>query len=156
MTSPNPADPTSGATPGAYGEPTSTPYGEPTSGAAPGAYGNPGAAPAPYGAVNPTPAWAPGYPPPYAGPRPTNGMAIASLVTGIVALFSCSLLGGVAVYLAKRAREEIRTKGEEGEGLATAGLVIGWIGVGLGVLTLVFLLLYFGVVGYAIFSSTNT
>lgn len=127
MTSPNPVDPTSGATPGAYGEHT----------------------PAPYGAVNP----AHGYPPPYPVARSTNGMAIASLVTSIVALFSCSLLGAVGVYLAKRAREEIRTKGEDGEGLATAGLVIGWIGVGLGILGILFLVLYFGVLGFAIWGA---
>ncbi|MGI5213247.1 DUF4190 domain-containing protein [Plantactinospora sp. CA-290183] len=104
--------------------------GEPTAGPA----GNPGY---------------PGYPgyPAYQIRRPTNSTAIAALVTSLVALLGCQLVGVVAIYLANRARTEIRASGEEGDGLATAGLIIGWIAVGLGVLTLLVLLAYVGFIG---------
>jgi hypothetical protein len=92
------------------------------------------------------PAWVPSHPP-YVR-RPTNSMAIASMITGIVGLMSCPVLGVIAVYLGKRAREEIRTAGEDGDGLAIVGLVTGWIGIGLSALTLIGFLL---VVGYALF-----
>ena len=74
-------------------------------------------------------------PPTEAAPPPslagrTNGKAIASLVLGIVGLtglpFVCSIL---AVIFGRSARREIATTGEGGEGLATAGVVLGWIGI---------------------------
>jgi len=71
---------------------------------------------------------------------PTNGMAIASLVLGIGGLTILPLLGSiVAIILGTMARKEIRQRPTEisGEGLATAGIVLGWITVGLSVLGLV-------------------
>lgn len=123
---------------------------DPVSGADFGQHG----ASAPYAGVpdaGAQPQWTPGYPgqpgyPGYPAPRPTNGMAIAALVTGVVSLFSCQLIGGVAVYLAKRARAEIETSGEDGAGLATAGLVLGWVALGLFGLTVLLLLAYIAVV----------
>jgi hypothetical protein len=60
----------------------------------------------------------------------TNGKAIASLVLGIVGLtglpFVCSIL---AVVFGRGARREIAASGEGGEGLATAGIVLGWVGI---------------------------
>ncbi|GAB2946700.1 hypothetical protein GCM10027280_39360 [Micromonospora polyrhachis] len=91
-------------------------------------------------------------PPPYPQPqfvirRPTNNMAIASLVVALASLFTCTLLGGIAVYLGNRSRAEIRNTGEEGDGLALAGIIVGWIGVGLGVITALFLVGYFVLMG---------
>ncbi|MBF9127799.1 DUF4190 domain-containing protein [Plantactinospora sp. S1510] len=103
----------------------------------------------------PQPTWAPGYPT-YQVRRPTNSMAIAAMITGIVALFSCQLIGVVAVYLAKRAREEIQASGEEGAGFATAGLVLGWIAIGLAALSILALLAYFGLIGLIFATSSNT
>jgi hypothetical protein len=62
----------------------------------------------------------PNYPPP---PRPTNGMAIGSLV--------CALTGISlpAVIMGSIARAQIKDKNEAGDGLAVAGLVIGWLGM---------------------------
>ncbi|HEX2772315.1 MAG TPA: DUF4190 domain-containing protein [Micromonosporaceae bacterium] len=75
----------------------------------------------------------PGYPAP-AAYRPTNGLAVAAFVIGLVGLFSCPLLGGVAVYLATRARTDIRATGEGGDSLALAGLIVGWCALAIGVL----------------------
>ncbi|MDG4791691.1 DUF4190 domain-containing protein [Micromonospora sp. WMMD1102] len=116
----------------------------------PGAAGQPGWAPGHAG-------WAPGHPGyPYVVRRPTNGMAIAALVTGIVALFSCQLVGGVAIYLAKKARTEIQATGEEGSGFATAGLVLGWVSLGLVALGLLFFLAYLGFMGVLFATTAST
>src|SRR3990170_690939 len=60
----------------------------------------------------------------------TNGMAIASLVLGIVWVYGVgSILALVFGYMAKG---QIDGSGgrETGRGMATAGIVLGWIGVG--------------------------
>jgi hypothetical protein len=87
-------------------------------------------------------------PPPHAPPR-TSGLAVAALACGIAGLTLLPVLASIAaVVLGIMARDELRrdpTLG--GDGMATAGLVLGWIGVAfaaLGVLLLVgFVLLVF-------------
>ncbi|MEU4510333.1 DUF4190 domain-containing protein [Nonomuraea wenchangensis] len=81
---------------------------------------------------------------PYAAPpppqRPTNGMAVASLVLGIVGLISCGLTSIVGVILGHIALARIKRSGEEGQGMAVAGLVTSYIMVVINVL----LLIWFG------------
>jgi len=61
-------------------------------------------------------------------------MAVASLALGVTWLWWIgSVLALVFGYLARR---QIAERGESGAGLATAGIVLGWIGVGLLALTL--------------------
>ena len=72
-------------------------------------------------------------PPPPGPPAPvrqTNGFAIASLVLSLAAVGIGSIL---AVIFGVMARREIRASegAQGGEGLATAGLVIGWVGLAL-------------------------
>jgi hypothetical protein len=77
-----------------------------------------------------SPAYPPYYYPP---PRRTNGMAIASMVLGIVWIYWIgSILALIFGYVA---RKQIRERHEGGDGMATAGIVLGWVGVG--VLTIV-------------------
>ena len=59
----------------------------------------------------------------------TNGLAIASLLFGIFWLGGIGSLA--ALVLGYRARREIRNSagGQRGSGLATIGIVLGWIGV---------------------------
>lgn len=89
--------------------------------------------------ARPAPSRAP-YAPAATGPTtPTSGMAIASLVLGIGGLTLLPLLGSVlAVILGYMARNEIRRRPDEisGEGLAMAGIVLGWIAIGLAALGL--------------------
>jgi hypothetical protein len=75
-------------------------------------------------------------PPPPAAPRRTSGLAIAALVCGIAGLTVFPVLASVAaVVLGILARDELRRdRALGGEGMATAGLVLGWIGVALAVL----------------------
>ena len=61
------------------------------------------------------------------GPR-TNGLAIASLVTGILSWVMCPLFAGVmAIIFGHIARGQIKRSGEAGGGLAIAGLVLGYV-----------------------------
>lgn len=61
-----------------------------------------------------------------------NGFAIASLTMGVLGLSALPLIGAVlALVFGYRARREIANSGESGEGLATAGVILGWVGVGL-------------------------
>ena len=65
------------------------------------------------------------------GGERTNGMAIASLVLGIVWIWWIgSILALVFGYIA---RQQIRDSGglQKGGGMALAGIILGWIGVGL-------------------------
>lgn len=77
---------------------------------------------------------------------PTHPLAIVSLVTGILGLTLCVGLGGViALITGYMARNEIREKPGlyTGEGLATAGLALGGVGLAYFVLSLVL-----GVLGF--------
>lgn len=84
--------------------------------------------PQPYG----PPPYGYGYPP----LQRTNGLAIASMVLGIVWIYWIgSILALVFGYVAKK---QIRERGEGGGGMATAGIVLGWVGVGVLCIPLVF------------------
>jgi hypothetical protein len=66
--------------------------------------------------------------------RPTNDKALISLIAGILGLTLLPLIGSiVAVVTGGMARREIRDSAGAygGEGMATAGLVLGWIGIAL-------------------------
>lgn len=57
----------------------------------------------------------------------TNGLAIGSLITGILGFFIL-LTSPVAVILGHMSLSKIKKTGENGRGLAIAGLVLGYIG----------------------------
>jgi uncharacterized membrane protein len=59
----------------------------------------------------------------------TNPLAIASLVCGLAQPFTGGLTMIPAVILGHVAHSQIRRSGERGGALATAGLVLGWIGI---------------------------
>ena len=96
------------------------PYGQPS-----GQYGQPYGQPAqPYG----QPVAPYGYPP----TPTTNGLAIASLVVSIISLTAClGATGIVGAILGHVAKGQIRQRNDQGGGLATAGIIIGWIGFAL-------------------------
>jgi hypothetical protein len=61
----------------------------------------------------------------------TNRLAIAALVFGIVSFFGLFPAGIVAIILSHKAKRKIRQTGENGRGLAKAGLILGYIGIAL-------------------------
>ena len=65
------------------------------------------------------------YPPP-AAPA-TNSLAVASLICGLAEIPTLGVSAIPAVILGSMARHQIRETGERGEGLAVAGLILGWI-----------------------------
>ncbi len=58
----------------------------------------------------------------------TNGMAIASLACGIGQLLAGFPAGIAAIVLGHQARRRIRVTGEHGDGMARAGLILGYVG----------------------------
>ncbi len=66
-------------------------------------------------------------------PARTSGLAIASLALGVVGLFAVPLIASVvAIFLGMKAQEELaRDPALAGEGLAKAGVILGWVGVAL-------------------------
>ena len=67
-------------------------------------------------------------------PPRTNTLAVAALVCGIGQFFTLGLGTIPAVILGHMSHRQIRRTGEQGSGQATAGLVLGWIGVALWVI----------------------
>jgi hypothetical protein len=69
----------------------------------------------------------------------TSTMAIVSLIAGIVGLTLLPIVGSIAaVITGYMARKEIRASAGaiSGDGMALAGLIMGWIGVALSVVGL--------------------
>lgn len=114
----------------------------------------------PESSASPPPQWAPdtpggapsyqpnqqgayqGYPPQYVpGMNPTNALAIASLVVAIVGW------GPIAVILGHIALGQIRRSNgyERGEGLAMAGLIIGYAEIAFALVAIAFMALRFSV-----------
>jgi hypothetical protein len=125
---PPPIGPPPGA-PGPYGQPG---YPQPQYG--PPGYPPPGYPPPGYGA--------PGYPPVYV--RPTNTMAILALVMAFVFAPAGLILGIVA-------RKQIRETGEDGDGLALAGIIVG------GIVTAIFVLfIVLWIVAFAAFADSGS
>ncbi|MFF4502081.1 DUF4190 domain-containing protein [Streptomyces sp. NPDC001401] len=81
----------------------------------------------PYAAPGPYPyqPWGQGYRP-YNSPAPVNGVAIASLVLGILCF-----VPAVGLVLGLVALSQIRRKGERGKGMAVTGVVLSSFGLAL-------------------------
>jgi hypothetical protein len=147
-----PTDPSSGqpyGQPPTSGQPYGQPYGQPPTSGQP--YGQPPTSDPygqpQYGQQQPY-GQPPGYPPqpvyvPVAG---TNTMAILALVFAFI-------FAPVAIVLGHLAKKQIRQTGEQGDGLATAGLWLGYIFTGLGVLLCAF---YVIVIIFAVNSGSTT
>lgn len=90
-------------------------------------------------------------------PRQTSAMAVVSLIMGILGWTALPFIGSVAAIITGHlARAEIRRRPLEleGDGMALAGLILGWIIVIGSLLALVVVLLCFG--GLAWFAATQS
>jgi Domain of unknown function (DUF1707)/Domain of unknown function (DUF4190) len=80
----------------------------------------------PAGAL-PVPGWpVPAYQPPPGG---TNSMAIASMVLGVAEFFTAGLTAIPAVICGHIARRQMKETAQRGDGLATSGLVLGYMAI---------------------------
>jgi hypothetical protein len=75
--------------------------------------------------------------PPVVRPKGTNGLAIASLACGIAQFMLGPLPTIPAIVFGHVARHQIKRTGEDGAGLALAGLILGWAAIVMGVLIVV-------------------
>ena len=105
---------------------------------APPAYGAPAAPPA-YGA-------APAYTTYPQGPK-TNTLAIVSLVSSLVGVFVIPVIGQiVGIITGHMSLSQIKQTGEGGRGLGLAGVIIGWVTLGLAILGIILFIAWFGVI----------
>lgn len=121
-------------------------------------YAAPVPPPAPYGPpAQPYDYGYAGSPYGYSAPRPTEGLAVASLVVSCAAIAGLcgwgigGLLGILGAIFGHVARKRIRTSGANGAGMALAGIIIGWIVTGIAVAIGVFL-----AIAISMDSSSNT
>ena len=95
------------------------------------------------------------YPPPAAVPTSTSGWAIFSLIAGILAWLGVFGLGGiVAIISGYIAKNEITNSGGRvgGNGMATTGLVLGWLNIVVACLGVCLFILFFsGVLALPVF-----
>lgn len=90
---------------------------------------------------------APGYAPIAV---PTANEAIWALVLGIGSFVLCGIFAAIpAIIVGTNAKKKIAASGGQygGEGMATAGIVLGWIQVGLTIVGIVLLLIILAVGG---------
>ena len=106
----------------------------------------------PYGGQEPNP-YAPyqggyGYGYSYTPPKPTNGLAIGSLVTSVVgAIGLCfygagGVVGLVGAILGHVAMRQIKANDQAGRGLALAGVIVGWIAFAIGVVVIAAIIIF--------------
>jgi hypothetical protein len=152
-------DRSSGSTPPPYGSPPPPPGGDtPTYGGQTPSYGS---TPPAYGSTPPSsgdPGGSSSYgsygtPPPYSGDYgqggygggygyPRNSLGVWSLVLGLVGIFLCGLFTGIpAIVVGHRARGAVAEGQANNGGMATAGIVLGWIATILSLLGVVVLVL---------------
>lgn len=85
----------------------------------------------------------------YAPPK-TNTMSVAALISGVLT-FVCGVTWPLALvfgYMGRRQVDESQGR-ETGRGLAVAGIVLGWIGAALTVLTIIaFIIIFFAAVPF--------
>jgi hypothetical protein len=113
------------------------PYGQPQDGNAP-RYGQPG----PYGQRGRV-------------GRKTNSLAIASLCCGVGLLLAGIIAGIPAIVLGFLAIRQIRRTGEDGRGMAIAGIVLGFISI-IATAALIILVIVFEVMLRGLSNNTAT
>lgn len=87
----------------------------------------------------------------------TSSMAVVSLIFGILAWTLLPGIGAlVAVICGHSARAEIRRAppgSMEGDGLALAGLILGWVQIAVGIVAIgIFILVVMGAIAFGVFN----
>lgn len=110
----------------------------------------PGAQPAPPAA----PAYSAPAAPAYGAPAYSAPASSKTNVLAIVSLVSAFFISLVAIITGHIALSQIKKTGEQGRGLAIAGLIIGYVGLVIGILWIVFAIVLAGVAASQGYSSS--
>jgi len=84
---------------------------------------------------------------PYSSSPPTNTLAIVSLVSAILCWFLFPIVGAlVAIVTGHMARNEISKSmgAQSGDGLALAGLIVGYLNLAINCIGILIAILFFG------------
>ncbi len=93
--------------------------------------------------------------PGYVQARPQNTLALLSLIMSLVGLATSGLTAIVGIILGHIAKSQIKRTGETGDNLATWGLIVGYVIVGLAVLFWVaYFVFIFLIIGAGVMSSS--
>ena len=87
-----------------------------------------------------------------AGPTPPTGLALASMITGIAGLFVGTLASIAAIILGHMAKKQQ----PYARGMWMTGLITGYIGIAFTVLAIIFIVVFFVILGAAGVSSYDT
>ncbi len=94
------------------------------------------------------PAPPPGWQQPAVSANTTNTLAVVSIVAGVASFVFVPVIGAiVAVITGHMAKGQIRQTGEGGGGLATVGLILGYVHLALVVLGVLLVILVLGGLG---------
>lgn len=74
--------------------------------------------------------WYPPQPGSVSGRR-TNGLAVASLILGILWMYWVGSILAIIFGIIARRQIDASHGTQDGRGMATAGIILGWVGVGL-------------------------
>ena len=87
--------------------------------------------------------------------RQSSTLALVSLIAGILGWTLAPFIGSlVAVITGHMARKEIRLNPAlEGSGFATAGLILGWVGLAFWIVGILLFVLFFGGLAWLGFQS---
>ncbi len=94
-----------------------------------------------------------GYGPAMPAPPKTNTLALTSMILSLCGL-ACGLTAPVGAIMGHVARRQIRERGEGGDGMALAGIIVGWILTGLILAYIAFIVIM--IIYAANHSSTST
>jgi hypothetical protein len=116
----------------------------------PGAYGGYPGYPASATPASPGYGYGYNYAQPMPATRRTNGLAIAAMVVSLASIITCGYAAIVGAIMGHVARRQIRERGEEGDGMALTGVIVGWIVFSLAILgTLAYLIFFVWLVNTA-------
>jgi len=86
---------------------------------------------------------------------PKNSLGVWSLVLGILGMVVCGLFAGIpAIIVGNNAKRAVAQGEANNGGLATAGVILGWISVGLSILGVVLWVFVIGIAGLNANTST--
>ena len=75
---------------------------------------------------------------------PRNDLAVWSLVLGALGVLGCVFFTGVpAILVGGAARRAVAAGEADNDGMATAGIILGWVAIGLSAIGLLLLLVFF-------------